>query len=190
MREQRPVTPIDGTRGNGDRAQESETERIRRISEGIYVDEKTARVGIASINLFSGFRETSEAVRKSGVHRLVDLCCGYAHVGRDYYYGFEDTTKEKGLLEKGIEEYTGVDVVNNDMQGEFADEESQKTLKWSYKKSEALLYLAEQPDNSAHIMMCGLDGFTTQGEIRDWSLEMFKQLKRVVPNGGVILNIS
>jgi len=59
-------------------------------------------------------------------------------------------------------------------------------LKYSYKKSEALLYLADQPDNSAHVMMAGLEHETTKGDVKDWSLEIFNQMKRVVPNGGIM----
>ena len=59
-------------------------------------------------------------------------------------------------------------------------------MKWFYTGAEALSFLSKQPDNSSHVMMCGIENETTSGEVNPWAIELFKQMKRVVPNGGVM----
>jgi hypothetical protein len=185
MDENKPALPINPNIGKEGGTGESQAERIRRISKSIKVNTETTGVGITSMNYFSGFTETSEAIKKTNIRRLLDLGSGYRpeRIGKAYING----RRENNLLEAGIEEYTGIDVgVDEDNQGVYTDNASQKNLTWAYRKSEALLFLANEPDNSAHIMLCGLESETTQGNVRDWSLEMFQQMKRVVPNGGIM----
>src|SRR6266850_3466288 len=135
----KPDFPFGAIRNVDDGRGESQAERIRRISNGIKVNKETSSVSIESPTRIVLFNESEALIEKSGIRRVIDLCCGYnaGRIGREWING----SSEKRLLKRGIEEYVGVDVaVPEDYRGEFIDRESQKILKYSYKKSEALLY--------------------------------------------------
>lgn len=165
---------------------EAEQNRIKSISDGIKVNERTSGVGIESTLHIteSKFPVFAESIKKTNVHKLIELCCGNRRegIGRD-----SDPYDDLRLLNFGIDEYVGVDkAFDEDFQGVREDKKSGNKLKWSYSHEEALSFLSKQPDNSSHLMMCGIESETTSGKVSEWAKELFNQMKRVVPNEGVI----
>jgi hypothetical protein len=162
-----------------------ERERIQEITNGIKVNTGTAAVGVVSVSSFIFPKSlVSNAVDVSKCRRLTNLCCG----GKEAL-GHDASSTEQRFINIGLSEYRGVDLhkcLRTWTPQTYMGDKSQ-TLHCEYFCEEALTYLAAQPDNSSHIMMVGLEDAVLRGpKMNEWAAEMFLQMKRVVPDGGIM----
>jgi hypothetical protein len=141
----------------------------------------TSEVSCIGQGRFPLFEGSEKAIKDTGVRKLIDLGCG------SILYGASGESDRDRLLEVGLNEYVGVDLCwDEDFKGIHNSSQGNGDLNLEFYKREILEFLSKQPDNSAHVMMGGLEDEVIQGDTRAWSDEVFKQMQRVVPNGGVM----
>ncbi|MEI8270847.1 MAG: hypothetical protein WCG45_05785, partial [bacterium] len=131
------------------------------------------------IYLKSGFNEETSSLLKSRVkdQTLVDLGSGE-----------EIFSILPWLKEAGISEFVGVDKFPNKDLSWYQDKIKQNDLNGNYFKDDMLLFLAKLPDESANVMINGID-HTIISNNEYWE-KLKQEIRRVIPKYGVVLGYS